>query len=130
MLRVNMKRIIFLTVFLLSTPLLAADRATEDDMFGGTAPAKKESAAATPVPAAGEDSRGLGSDAPHKSTEEALQIGGTLSTQAELHFQDGVPFFDNITSNSNVLFLYLDSKLENDSRVFARGRLFYDPTGT
>ncbi len=80
----------------------------------------------------GSDSRGLGQTFPsgHSGkSEEAIQIGGTLSSEADFFVRDGVSLFDNPASNPNILFLYLDSKLESDSRVFARARLFYDPTG-
>jgi hypothetical protein len=62
-------------------------------------------------------------------SEETTQIGGTLSTEGDYYFQSGIALGDNITSNPNILFLYLDSKLEDDARVFARIRTFYDPTG-
>lgn len=77
----------------------------------------------------GPDDRGLEPANPSTPVEESLQIGGTLSTEADVFIQEGIPLFDNTTSNPNILFLYLDSKLDNDARVFARGRLFYDPTG-
>ena len=118
------------------SPLFAADRASEADMFGGTAASSTPTpaSASTPAPAGdlGSDSRGLGQAFPssHSSkSEESLQIGGTLSSEADFFVRDGVSLFDNPASNPNILFLYLDSKLESDSRVFARARLFYDPTG-
>src|SRR5581483_7163838 len=57
------------------------------------------------------------------------QIGGTLSSEADYYIRNGVPLTQDIVSNPDILFLYLDSKLENDARVFARLRAFYDPTG-
>lgn len=98
-------------------------------MFGGDS-------SATPTPAAkatsaSEDVRGM-SLKPSSllaSAEENTQIGGTLSTEADLFLQKGIALDQNIISNPNILFLYLDSKLENDNRVFARIRTFYDPTG-
>jgi len=63
------------------------------------------------------------------SAEENTQIGGTLSNEVDAYFQSGVPLTSTTVSNPNILFLYLDSKLENDNRFFARIRTFYDPTG-
>ena len=63
------------------------------------------------------------------SAEENTQIGGTISTEADYYIQKGLALYQNLISNPNILFLYLDSKLENDNRVFARIRAFYDPTG-
>ncbi|HEY5039773.1 MAG TPA: hypothetical protein VIJ93_11925, partial [bacterium] len=123
-----MKRILLLigVVWFAVGVALAADRASEDDMFGGVSSTPNPStpkASAKATQDAGADSRGLepggfGSNA--NKSEEILQIGGTLSTEADFYIQDGVPFFSNTTSNPNILFLYLDSKLESDSRVFAR----------
>jgi len=108
-----------------------ADRASEADLFGGTSSVSTPTP--SPVPAAmGEDAKGLDStsnNAEKTTKEEVIQIGGTFSTEGDLYIQDGVSLFDNTASNPNILFLYLDSKLASDSRVFVRGRLFYDPTG-
>ncbi len=135
-----MKRVLLLVgMFYLTTGLvLAQSRPTEDSMFGGDS-----SVAATPTPThksakaksvnlpASKDSDEVDAK-PHSlvtTVEENTQIGGTLSTEADLYLQKGIPLDQNIISNPNILFLYLDSKLENDNRVFARLRAFYDPTG-
>jgi hypothetical protein len=110
--------------------VLADDRPSESDMFGG---------ASTPAPPTGKSKAKTKTAVPEVESpastpsagvsEENLQIGGTLSNEADYYLQSGVPFFQNTTSNPNILFLYLDSKLEDDARVFGRIRAFYDPTG-
>lgn len=121
-----MKKILVLVAVLgLVSPLWADDRPSESEMFGGDS-----SATATPAPAASSADTMTGK--PHNllaSAEENTQIGGTLSTEADYYINQGVPLDQNLVSNPNILFLYLDSKLENDNRVFARIRAFYDPTG-
>ena len=131
------KKILLVSFLVLVFPcfVLSAERASEDEMFGGA------SALSTPTPVAskdaspangGADSWGLDTTKPHpdKTTgEEAIQIGGTLSSEADYYIQHGVPLSNDMVTNPNILFLYLDSKLESDSRVFARIRTFYDPTG-
>jgi hypothetical protein len=106
---------------------LADDRPSESEMFGGT------SATATPAPTPAAALTGdTMAGKPHNlfaSAEENTQIGGTLSTEADYYIQQGLPLTQDLISNPNILFLYLDSKLENDNRVFARIRAFYDPTG-
>lgn len=130
-----MKLIFFLmtAVWLTAGFVMADDRPSEQDMFGGSA------ATATPVATPntpGSASETSSEDAmagkPHNlltSAEENTQIGGTLSTEADYYLQNGSALDQNIVSNPNILFLYLDTKLENDNRVFARIRTFYDPTG-
>ena len=71
----------------------------------------------------------LGAKINSSASEENLQIGGTLSSEVDFFIQNGIPLDQNKVSNPNILFLYLDSKLENDARVFGRIRTFYDPTG-
>ena len=117
-----MRRLSLSAIFLLltcSTFALAEDRVSESDIFGGGS-----SAAPTAVPT--DDAK---SNASKTTAEENLQIGGSLSSQADFFFWDGVPLEQTVVSNPNILFLYLDSKLEQDNRVFARVRTFYDPTG-
>src|ERR1051325_10978585 len=119
---------IFLLVALslLSAPAFAkeAQRASESDMFGGDSIVSK-TPTPTKTPRAGQpstqDEEGMGSSAKPGTgkSEETLQIGGTFSSEADFYIQENVPFLDNTASNPNILFLYLDSKLENDSRVFA-----------
>ncbi len=117
-----MKRLILSAILGLAVSgALAQERPSENDLFGEDA----ATPTATPAPATG---KGKALSAKGDS-EEGLQIGGTLSSQADFFVQNGVAFSDNSAANPNILFLYLDSKLEADSRVFARGRLFYDPTG-
>jgi len=103
----------------------AAERSSEADMFGGNASATPGAKTVSESPAAAEPA----AKSLKATFEENTQIGGTLSTEGDYYLQDGVPFLNNIGTNPNILFLYLDSKLENDARVFARTRLFYDPTG-
>lgn len=103
-----------------------AGRPSEADLFGGGPAA----APATSKAKAGE--RGPGAPASASAvgvTEEGFQIGGTLSNEADFYIANGVPLDQNTASNPNILFLYMDAKLENDSRVFLRTRTFYDPTG-
>jgi len=121
-----MKRIFFLmtAVWLTAGWVLAQDRPSEQDMFGGSA--------ATPASTPETSSEDAMAGKPHNlltSAEENTQIGGTLSTEADYYLQNGSALDQNIISNPNILFLYLDTKLENDNRVFARIRAFYDPTG-
>jgi hypothetical protein len=124
-----MKRLLLFAAFFLVSPalVLGAQRTSEADMFGGDSTVQS-----TPAPKErSKDEQGMES-APKPGTgkgEETLQIGGTFSSEADFYIQENVPFLDNTASNPNILFLYLDSKLENDSRIFARTRLFYDPTG-
>jgi hypothetical protein len=107
-------------------------RLSEQEMFGSPAasttptPVKgKAKALSTPVaaegPTASVDAKSV--------TEENLQIGGTLSSEVDYYLQHGVPLTKDTVSNPNILFLYLDSKLDQDNRVFARIRVFDDPTG-
>ncbi len=122
-----MKKFYLLVLFCLiaaGRAVYAEDRVSEGDMFGSTS--------ATPTPAAAEVKGPDLSSAKVSSgsvKEENLQIGGTLSDEADLYLQNGVPLDQNTATNPNILFLYLDSKLENDARVFARVRSYYDPTG-
>ncbi len=105
---------------------LAQTRPSEADMFGGGS--ATPSPTASPSASTGDEMAGK----PHNlmsSVEENTQIGGTLSTEADAYLQKNIPLDQDVVSNPNILFLYLDSKLENDSRVFARIRTFYDPTG-
>ena len=125
-----MKRIVFWVILLLSAGFAFADdsRPSESDMFGGSA---ATTAAASPTPSAAMSGDAMAGK-PHNllaSFEENTQIGGTLSNEADFYIQTNLNLQDNTASNPNILFLYLDSKLENDARVFARIRAFYDPTG-
>src|SRR5580658_560300 len=134
-----MKQIFFLmaVVWLVAGFVSAQNRPSENDMFGGdsstptpvaTLQASSSGSAETP---ASKDSDEM-TLKPHSlltSAEENTQIGGTLSTEADYYIQKGTPLDQDLVSNPNILFLYLDSKLENDNRVFARIRTFYDPTG-
>ncbi|HUO58757.1 MAG TPA: hypothetical protein VMV05_11335 [bacterium] len=116
---------ILISAFALCAPVLAADRPSEADIFGGTS-----SATATATPSSKDTDEMAGSS--HNllaKTAENTQIGGTISTQADYYLKNGVPLDQDTVTNPNILFLYLDSKLENDNRVFARIRAFYDPTG-
>lgn len=122
-----MKKLILLMnlLWLVSGFVLADDRPSESEMFGGA------STTATPTPAAALSGDTMAGK-PHNllaSAEENTQIGGTLSTEADYYLQKGTSLDQDLISNPNILFLYLDSKLENDNRVFARIRAFYDPTG-
>jgi hypothetical protein len=123
-----MKRKLWLaTIFCLmmgSTSVFGQERPKEGDLFGG------DQTAVTPA-ASLPGNEDTASPAASKGTNiwENTQIGGTLSSEVDYTLQKGVPLDQNTTSNPNILFLYLDSKLENDSRVFARIRSFYDPTG-
>jgi hypothetical protein len=101
-------------------------RTSESDMFGSSSDGSAVKADKTTA-----DTTAIASQlAPTgNSKEETLQIGGTLSSEVDAYIQSGVPLTQNVTSNPNVLFLYLDSKLENDNRVFGKIRAFYDPTG-
>jgi hypothetical protein len=104
-------------------------RLSEQQMFG--------SPAATPAPVKGKSKAVPTETAPATPssvaalavTEENLQIGGTLSSEVDYYLQHGVPLTQDTVSNPNVLFLYLDSKLDQDNRVFIRIRAFEDPTG-
>jgi hypothetical protein len=128
-----MKRILFLAgvLWLAAGFALADDRPSEEEMFGGSpsgTPTATPAAGTAPAPkdAAGMDLK------PHSLLTEAeqnTQIGGTLSTEADYYLQKGIPLTQDLISNPNILFLYMDTKLENDNRVFARLRTFYDPTG-
>jgi hypothetical protein len=125
-----MKRILLLAALTWLTAGLAqaADRPSESDMFGNssdTPAVKTEKADATG------DANTIASQlaSTGNAKEETLQIGGTLSNEVDAYIQSGVPLTQNVVSNPNVLFLYMDSKLENDNRVFAKIRAFYDPTG-
>ena len=130
-----MKRIFFLmtAVWLTAGFGLAQDRPSEQDMFGNNAAAATPAATPnTPGSAPETSSEDAMAGKPHNlltSAEENTQIGGTLSTEADYYLQNGSALDQNIVSNPNILFLYLDTKLENDNRVFARIRTFYDPTG-
>jgi hypothetical protein len=117
-----MKKLLALLILSLVPGILSAQtRPKEDDLFGGeqTKPTASRSVDEAGAPAM-----------PKKDiTEENLQIGGTLSSEADYYLVNGVPLEQDNVANPNLLFLYLDSKLENDARVFARARLYYDPTG-
>ncbi len=115
----------------------AQNRPSEAEMFGGNSSTPTPSSTVQATPSgfsqspASKDSEEM-TLKPHAlltSAEENTQIGGTLSTEADYYIQKGTPLDQDLISNPNILFLYLDSKLENDSRVFARIRTFYDPTG-
>jgi hypothetical protein len=132
-----MKQIFFLMalVWLMAGFGLAQNRPSEADMFGGdsstpTPAVQTAPSGSTQIPAS-RDSEEMTSKshALLTSAEENTQIGGTLSTEADYYIQKGTPLDQDLVSNPNILFLYLDSKLENDNRVFARIRTFYDPTG-
>jgi hypothetical protein len=116
-----------LLLALAAWPALAADRPKEDDIFGGDTAATPVATKASESSSA--DESGMRSLAKGNPSEETLQIGGTFSTEADYFLQDGVPLEQDKVSNPNILFLYLDSKLESDSRLFARARVFFDPTG-
>jgi hypothetical protein len=123
-----MKGFFLASLLVLSTTAVwAEDRPSEDSMFG-TATAVK-----TPADTGEEKAQAPSPVGTSKSfldsAEQNTQIGGTLSSEVDTYFQQGIPFAQSTTSNPNILFLYLDSKLENDNRVFARIRTFYDPTG-
>ena len=120
----SVAKICFALLLMAVGPAFSADRPKEDDMFGGDT---KASPAATPQDDKSEE--GMPALKSHAGAEEALQIGGTLSSEADYYLQDNASLSQDMVTNPNILFLYLDSKLENDARVFARGRLFYDPTG-
>ncbi len=118
---------IWITLLCLASGPLAAfaeDRPKEDDLFGGD---KAALAPAASQPTG--DEAGAPAMSKKNVIEENLQIGGTLSSEADYYLVNGVPLEQDNVTNPNLLFLYLDSKLENDSRVFARARFYYDPTG-
>jgi hypothetical protein len=131
-----MKPSLFLLAFLVGLPIFADERASEDDLFGGTAaPALSGEALAKPEPAATPapmDEQGLGASSSKgfaPASDDRLQIGGTLSLQGDVFLRQGVPLEDTQAAAPNLLFLYGDAKLDNDARVFAKLRLFFDPTG-
>ncbi len=97
----------------MNSPVLVqgVERASEADMFGDST--------SVAIPETKLD-----------KIEKKLQVGGHFATQADFYLRDDFPLKDTAVSNPNILFLYLDSKLERDARVFARVRAFYDPTGT
>ena len=122
----KLKFLLIAVVWLAAELGLAQSRPSEADLFGGGS--ATPSPTASPSAPTGDDMAGK----PHNlmtSVEENTQIGGTLSTEADAYLQKNTPLDQDVVSNPNILFLYLDSKLENDSRVFARIRTFYDPTG-
>lgn len=129
-----MKRILFLAFLLLQTGWANAEpRVSEQDMFGGggvtATPGTTPGAVGSVESTVGENPVNLGAKINSSASAENMQIGGTLSTEADFFFQNGVPLSSTPATNPNILFLYLDSKLENDARVFIRTRTFYDPTG-
>ncbi len=132
-----MKRIFFLMTmaWLMAGFGLAQNRPSEAEMFGGDSSTPTPTVQTTPSGSteatASKDSEEMTpkSHTLLTSAEENTQIGGTLSTEADYYLQKGTPLTQDLVSNPNILFLYLDSKLENDNRVFARIRTFYDPTG-
>ena len=119
----------FVVGFLLLSPVFASadDRPSENEMFGGT------STTTTPAPTPStSSSTDTMAGKPHNlltSAEENTQIGGTFSNEGDYYLTSGVPLLENTAVNPNILFLYLDSKLEDDARVFARIRTYYDPSG-
>jgi hypothetical protein len=121
------KNILFLSLLLTVSQAFAAERASEADLFGGTA---APTAATTPATM---DEQGLNGSSPKgfaPSSDDHLQIGGNFAIQGDVFIRHNVPLKDSAASNPNLLFLYADSKLDNDARVFAKLRLFLDPTGT
>jgi len=111
-------------LMMVSTSLFGQERPKERDLFGD------DQMVLTPT-ASRPSNEDTASPAFSKGTNiwENTQIGGTLSSEVDYTLQKGVPLDQNTASNPNILFLYLDSKLENDSRVFVRIRSFFDPTG-
>lgn len=123
------KKILLMTSLLLvlgTGTVFAQQRVSEDDIFGGENDKKMDTSADSQPEVNTADM----STNPKKSAlDQNTQIGGSLSSEVDYFLQQGVPLDQNLVSNPNILFLYLDSKLENDNRVFARIRTFYDPTG-
>jgi len=123
-----MKRILLLIVLLLTSPVLVqgAERISESDMFGDSASRATADTGRGIFEEAGLE---ISSANPNHS-EKTTQLGGTFSTQGDFSLRDDFPLKDTAVSNPNILFLYLDSKLEHDARFLVRARAFYDPTGT
>ncbi len=96
----------------------------------GAAPAPETSTAAGASEVEGLSASG-GISGAEKALVESnnLQIGGTLSSEADQTFLEGSTPDHFTFSNPNAAFLYLDSRLQQDVRVFARAELFEDPTG-
>jgi len=63
------------------------------------------------------------------NNEDVVQIGGTLSSEIDYNEISNIPIANTTLSNPNILMMYVDTKLINNSRIFGRIRTFYDPTG-
>ena len=123
-----------------STPALAQDRPSEDEMFGD-APAKKDEPKPAPSgqgPASHDDEIfGAPSAAPSPENpsimareEEALAIGGQLFLRLNDTYRDGMSVSDTELSSPSLADVFADVRPNDRVRGFAQVRLSYDFTVT
>lgn len=126
-------------LLLLAGPAAAQDRPSEEDLFGGPAPAAAPAAVEPPaLPPAGADPRAaelLGGGDRAAATgrwapgqEDPLDVGGLLYLRAATAWSRGVPPSDWALSTPSLLDTYLDVRPNDRVRGFALGRLTYDPS--
>ncbi len=122
----------------------AADQRSEEDMFSegeeveGAAPVKLASTA-TPSSGKGSDAEPEGSDlgdarmtgAARENTDlltrDRTQIGGFFYLRTAAMLAEGQKVSDAALSNSTLFDTYLDSRVNDRVRAYARGRLTYNP---
>lgn len=143
---------------LLLAPVLLAqaagapnDRPSEDEMFGAPAPASTAPESAPPAPASAEafvpptapaapsvpptrDSETLSgaplmrADIDEALSEDKLAIGGDLLLRFQSTFATDTDALDQAFGAPGLLDVYLDARPSDRVRLYAEGRLTYDPT--
>lgn len=122
----------------------AADQRSEEDMFSEGE--ESEAAAPVAVPGSATPSNAKGADAePEGSdlgdarmtgtarentdllTRDRTQIGGFFYLRTAGSLSEGQKFSDATLGNSTLFDTYLDSRVNDRVRVYARGRLTYNP---
>ncbi len=121
-----------------SAPKKSNDHAAaEDEMFGGPAPVQTTpapSSASASAPAASSTPSGLAPIDENALIAEAiktnnkLQIGGRFFNQDQISWHEKASLQNSQLSLPSLLDVYLDGRPSDRVRIFALGRVQYDPT--
>jgi len=120
-------------------------RPSEDEMFGGPPPASAPATDAAPAPTSvpppaattpppGRDAETLSggplmrADIREEVSEDKLEIGGDFLQRFQSTFSTETDALDQRLSVPSLLDVYLDARPSERVRIYAEGRLTYDPT--
>ncbi len=76
------------------------------------------------------EGKGITEEQKEYSLRDKTEIGGSIYSDFYYSIYSDKSFDDNLFINSNLGYVYLDSKLPEDVRVFIKGKVVYTPTVT